>query len=350
MIRRMPHRHPPHPGIVAAGGKPGLVHDQRGDLRPLLIRQLPVTRSSPHRTMPDRLTEPRPAQRRQRLIQSLANGRTLADPSASRPGSSSAGSLNPATRCGSTCSLPCPARTSNAAAPQHPYRGSPINAPLRSVTEWPAATAPPSHPAAGSPANRTAPPEPDPPPPPPSHSASPPPGSGSSRPAAPDQPPSSPPPAPPAAATAAAAWARSWPPPAPPRPRTHHVPVLSAQPPLTSANSCSVSENCTTRGRDTACRDRRRAVSPAIATAPIPRRCSSLNWDRARSPPPPPAGPRGAGRRWRQLHCLSLGRARSGGQTMDIYILLNQCGFHLMQNSHHFEHLSQKLSESAVRA
>ena len=45
---------------------------------------------------------------------------------------------------------------------------------------------------------------------------------------------------------------------------------------LTSSNSSSVSENWTTRGRDTACRDRRRTVpSPAAMTTPIPRRSSS---------------------------------------------------------------------------
>ena len=55
---------------------------------------------------------------------------------------------------------------------------------------------------------------------------------------------------------------------------------------LTSSNSSSVSENCTTFGRDTACRDRRRThrARHDHHLDPPP---SPVWWDRARSHQPP---------------------------------------------------------------
>src|SRR6185437_10534390 len=87
-------------------------------------------------------------------------------------------------------------------------------------------------------------------------------------------------------------------------------PSLSAAA-LTSANSSSVSENCTTRGRDTACRDGRRTAPSDTSITPLARL-------------PPVVGPRpvlrpltagsvrqGMRVRLGRLHCLSPDRARS---------------------------------------
>ena len=53
--------------------------------------------------------------------------------------------------------------------------------------------------------------------------------------------------------------------------------------PLTSSNSASVSENCTTFGRDTASRDRRLRISPGTTITPDPWAMFFPNRDRARS-------------------------------------------------------------------
>ena len=147
--------------------------------------------------------------------------------------------------------------------PDHPEHS-------RSVTECSGAIAPPPHPTGGSPARKTAPPGADHHPAARSHSAAPPPDSDSCRPAAPARPPPSAPPAPPATATQpgpactrAAASVTS----AANAPRASPDRAAAA---LTSSNSSSVSENCTTFGRDTACRDRRRLTVLAMTTHPDP--------------------------------------------------------------------------------
>jgi hypothetical protein len=55
VIRGVPDRDPPHPGIVAVGRQPGPVHDPGRDLTPLRIGQHPVPWGGPDRAMPDRL-------------------------------------------------------------------------------------------------------------------------------------------------------------------------------------------------------------------------------------------------------------------------------------------------------
>src|ERR1019366_331861 len=55
VIRSVPDRHPAHPEVIALRGEPSPAHDPHGDLRPLCVRQQPVPRRGPQRTVPDRL-------------------------------------------------------------------------------------------------------------------------------------------------------------------------------------------------------------------------------------------------------------------------------------------------------
>jgi hypothetical protein len=55
--------------ILAVGRQPGPVHDVAGDLRPLVIRERPVTPGGPNRAVPDGTLEPARAERRMRLLE-----------------------------------------------------------------------------------------------------------------------------------------------------------------------------------------------------------------------------------------------------------------------------------------
>jgi hypothetical protein len=56
VIRSVPDRHPAHPEVIALRGEPSPVHDPPGDLRPFCVRQQPVPRRGPQRTVPDRVS------------------------------------------------------------------------------------------------------------------------------------------------------------------------------------------------------------------------------------------------------------------------------------------------------
>jgi hypothetical protein len=66
VIRSMPDRDPPHPGLVIVAREPGPVHDGGGDLAPLLVGHHPVPRRSPDRAVPHGLLTPAKRIQRQR--------------------------------------------------------------------------------------------------------------------------------------------------------------------------------------------------------------------------------------------------------------------------------------------
>ena len=103
------------PGLVIRTREPGPVHDGGRDLGPLLVGQHPVSGRGPDRAVPHGLLLPAERSSAKGRRSNPASRRKSGAPSARRSGSSSAGSPNPATRCGSVCSFARPARTNTAA-------------------------------------------------------------------------------------------------------------------------------------------------------------------------------------------------------------------------------------------